>query len=471
MVWVPKAEFTLATDPVLASEINRPESLTRNAIQTVLDALLSAAIAANPTLAANVTQAAVDAVAEELLNSAIAKGQYVSADEFSVQFRNTDGGLSAPFVRADEARGIFGTRIQHLAGSVPMPALSADVQKRVSRIEVLDASIPFDYVELTEDRRLIWGRRTDGTLVGDYPGRVNPTNTPTGYLAAGDSTTAGADLVNQVADRWTTKIAQYGINVTNSGSSGTRAEEIAARIGAVYPQVTISGGTIPASGAVTITLLDVDMVRTGEIVSAPVTLHLRTGETVPGTIARVGDGTRSFTRAVAGNAITAAGTVDVRGTTLAGLESSRVFLGMGVNNESLIAAGTQTIAQLQGWYSAAIRGQRFHPIVWGMLDRGYAERAGTANGDLIRAMEAWWATTCGTFFYPVRQYLASQQALTDAVRFNASFTPTTDDLTAVGAGTVPPSFRSDTNSVHLNPLGHDLQAWWMARQMRLRGHI
>lgn len=100
-----------------------------------------------------------------------------------------------------------------------------------------------------------------------------------------------------------------------------------------------------------------------------------------------------------------------------------------------------------------------------MLDRGVAEAPGIPIGDFIKLLEQWLAEKYGGDYCRVRQYLATERALTDALLYQPNFTPSDADRAAVTAGTVPPSFHVTPTSVHLNPLGHSLQ------ESRLRNHL
>lgn len=69
--WTPKAMIQFANDLVMATTVLDEDSETRAAIQAIADALISAALAADPTLAASVTAAASAAVSGELASRAI----------------------------------------------------------------------------------------------------------------------------------------------------------------------------------------------------------------------------------------------------------------------------------------------------------------------------------------------------------------------------------------------------------------
>ncbi|MCT2085026.1 hypothetical protein M3D75_02750 [Microbacterium enclense] len=69
--WTPKATIQFANDLITASLVLEPESDTRAAIQAIADVLISAALAADPTLASSVAAAAAAAVDGELADRAI----------------------------------------------------------------------------------------------------------------------------------------------------------------------------------------------------------------------------------------------------------------------------------------------------------------------------------------------------------------------------------------------------------------
>lgn len=310
-----------------------------------------------------------------------------------------------------------------------------------------------------EDNSMIAKVTADGRTIGAsevasaWPG-----------VAFGDSTTEASN-VPASTDRWVNILSTaIGQTITNRGLSGARAEEIIFRAGALTINGTVT--SIPASGGVNVTGLDVDPWQAGPTAGVSVEVITDDGTVVPGTFAPSGTN-RVFTRTTAGTAITTArilirATVQTTGT---------LFLGLGINNEPDIVAGTLTVEQVKSWYSMAARRHQGRLIVWGVLDRGPSEKAGTVIGDFIAELEAWMAATFGDDYYPVRKYLASPQALTDAAIVQPGFTPTTDDTAAQTDKTVPPSFRDSPTSVHLKALGQKLQARYLQRQMRLRGAL
>jgi hypothetical protein len=294
-----------------------------------------------------------------------------------------------------------------------------------------------------------------------------------GFAAYGDSTTYGADLVDPETDRWTTLLsAMMGVPIVNRGVSGQEVEEIAARLGAI-PVVSsgVSGGTLGAYPAKT-ALIDFDVnILAGSLTSFG-RLVTVDGDVIHGRLNRsdaLGYDQLLFRQLESGTTdIDIAGSVEFHAYE-EGLphRSMDVLFASGVNDENQVVDGEQTVSSVIDYVSrtfTACRGQAFY---WGMLDRGINEVAGTVKGDMILEVNAWAAKHFGARFIDVRGYLSSARALADAQVIDATYTPTTDDNTAVAAGVTPPSFRANSGTVHLGPLGHKLQARMMYRHLRL----
>lgn len=329
-----------------------------------------------------------------------------------------------------------------------------------------------DWLELTvdQDSRPVSGTDVRGRQYLAVGGQLRPLAelAVNPMVALGDSTTAGADLLAALTDRWTTLLAaELGRPITNLGISGQRAEEIAARMGAEQVSGKVTGGSIPATGSVQITGLAVNPTRGGSAYRFNV--RLPDFSIVRGSITYVDETTVAFT-ASGLTAPVAANYVDLFADAAVIIQNSLVFIGAGINNEPLITGSTptQTVSQLKGWYRKMTSSLQTNPkrmVVWGMLDRGTAEGAGTPVGDLIRTMEAWLSEVYGTDYCSVRQYLASQRALDEAAIVDPTFVPTAADNAAVAAGVVPPSFRANAGTVHLGPLGHKMQTLCFKRHL------
>lgn len=291
------------------------------------------------------------------------------------------------------------------------------------------------------------------------------------FVAYGDSTTYGDELSNPLTSRWSTLLAtDIDKSIVNMGINGARAEEIQCRFGAINASMSVASATIPESGSVVLTAIDLNPVRLGN--NLPVDLLTEDGIKVSGTLARASDTTATFTRSIAGSAITT-NRVKVISTSQQDNRSKILFLGQGINNEPLLEAGTHTVDQIKSWYRSAINylnaNQEF--IIWGILDRGAGEASGTFRGDFIDEMEKWFASEFGARFCAVRQFLSSDYAITIAKKLEPSFTETSADTAAIAVKRTPPSFRATSGSVHLNELGHKLQAWFFKQHLLARGII
>lgn len=290
--------------------------------------------------------------------------------------------------------------------------------------------------------------------------------------AYGDSTTAGADLATPAQDRWSRLLEQaIGHQIWNFGVSGERSEEIQFRASSVSAWATVAGGVILGSGNTTLVMDSIDPLRASSSAQQVVAI-CEDGQEIVGRLSASG-ANRLFARSIPGAPVT---TGKVRLVSTAGRQTrgQLLFLGMGINDEDAVVGGTKTVSEIKAYYRSAVA--NLSPdkptfVIWGLLDRGPSETAGTPVGDYIREMERWLAEAFGSSFCPVRQFLASPYAFDVAARLAPGFLPTPDDTAAVAAKTVPPSFRVATNSVHLNVLGHKLQAWYMHQHLIARGII
>lgn len=341
------------------------------------------------------------------------------------------------------------------------------VEEKLSELPI-DNSKQYDGISYAvvykSTKQILTGNDENGLL-------LNPATQDVNFVAYGDSTTYGDDLASPLLSRWSTLLAtDIAKPILNMGINGARAEEIQCRFGSINASMSVASNTIPASGSVVLTAIDLNPVRLGN--TLPVDLLTEDGIKVSGTLARASDTTANFTRSIAGPAITT-NRVKVISTSQQGNRSKILFLGQGINNEPLLEAGTHTVEQIKSWYRSAINylnaNQEF--IVWGILDRGAGEASGTFRGDFIDEIEKWFAIEFGARFCPVRQFLSSDYALTIAKKLEPSFTETSDDLSAIAAKRTPPSFRVTSGSVHLNELGHKLQAWFFKQHLISRGLI
>ncbi|GEM_PF-1420519 len=288
-------------------------------------------------------------------------------------------------------------------------------------------------------------------------------------IAEGDSTTEGADLVSMLIDRWTTLLQidlGSAYSVINRGTSGARAEEIVARIGGNRPKIKIPGGVLTPGTRAALTYLDIEPLRAGGsniTYSYPCAIYDYNGPVAHGYMTKTNSvngfvSTETTVKNVDPNkeyylVSTANKELSSNGTKLDRLKDV-IILGMGANNISLIQNGTQTVDFLKQQWTNAFSA---YPNImsWGQTDRGISELA------IINEVEDFLISKYGNKFCPVRRYLASSQALVDAVKIQSDFVPTQTDLDRVAAGSIAPSLKSSAGSAHLNALGHKLQMNFM----------
>ncbi len=446
------------TDTGLANKIRQPGSATRGALGEIMPDMVEVAVAGSAAVQEGATTAVVKAVADlELVQAGVLSRR----DELGIALAFEDGSRSALEVDTSGRPTSLAARL-HVEAEAELMGAALGVETRTD--------IALDNVAalwVFEDDSIAATMYTDGSST--FGGGAPPAVSVWPAVAVGDSTTAGADLVNPAADRWSTLLSSLvGHPITNRGLSGSRAEEITARLTSLTISGVVDGGVIPASGQVAISGLDIDPWRAGNAAPYEVDALTDDGQRVRGVLSRVTASDRMFTLTEPGEAIPT-DRLELRAT--ATDRRQLLFLGQGINNEPQITAGAQTIDQVLSWYRAATTGWLGPLVIWGMLDRGPVEGVGTPHGTIIHAVNTWIAQQYGEAFCDVRSYLASPQALEDATRFDPGFVPTEYDLGAQAVGTCPPSFRVTFQTVHLNPLGHQLQARFMHRHLLMRGLI
>lgn len=218
--------------------------------------------------------------------------------------------------------------------------------------------------------------------------------------------------------------------------SGDDTNAVGIRAGFVKPLVTVAGGVIPASGAVTVTTAEQLQLRDNRV------LVSGTIAGVVGSLRHDAGGSFTFTRAEAGSAVTVAGPTRFESsfTTAA----SVIVVWMGGNDITQGSAGTSaSIADhIVGNYRAAVewgakKGQTV--VVAGLTNR---RDGGDASFQQVLDVNARLRALYPDRFLNVQGYL-SQHALADA-----GITSTQADRDAMARGMIPPSlFLAD--GVHL----------------------
>jgi lysophospholipase L1-like esterase len=382
------------------------------------------------------------------------------------------------------------------------------------------------YAIVDDVGRLAFGIGTDGHLTADTASSIaadvisSPGMQDTiteGVLAAttsalplvgwGDSITFGAgadeDGGAHGTDGWMAVLASdYGISIVNRGVTGDTDDEIAARQGALVFQVTVTGGSIPTSGGVTVVpeLPTFSPVRGGSVTGV---LGLPDGTTIAGTFSGPTDrSSLTFTRATAGSLITV-GTVqlDAHVSHFDQYRGNISTFWLGVNGlgavddtgwETLVSAGSyddwddavrhrydpgadaeigriaddyiveaQSIiantARGVGWLSPPNR--RY--LVFPPLDRGEGEGIGTPKGAALRVIRDALEQAYGAEYLDLHSYLVNR-GLEDG-----GYTPSAQDILDIAANGVPDSLR--TGGVHPNIIANGLIARQVAYAIKRRG--
>jgi len=308
-------------------------------------------------------------------------------------------------------------------------------------------------VHTDKDGYISWGIRSDGTFVS-YKGAASTTlqqaNDALGYSRSsktrvatiGDSLTAGYDGVTgtwAAGQSWPAQLQTLvpaGVTIFNRGIAGWTVDEVAIEVGAFPFDVTIVGGTIPASGPVDLTTAQ----AIGWTGSSNIRSFHGSLAGIPGTIRKDAGNVLSFTRTTDGAAKTVSGLQrftanwDVhRSDTLIIFigrnDVSNNVTGGEANVVDHVVAGTQ---RLVDYLTVDLK----QVLLVGTITRT-SETSGTAGYNTVTAINAALATKFGPRFTDVRRYLI------DRAIYDQGITPTTADLAAIAADTLPPSIMAD----------------------------
>lgn len=254
------------------------------------------------------------------------------------------------------------------------------------------------------------------------------------WVAWGDSLTYSSGA------QWEKEIERLlGIQVLARGVSGERAEAIAYRQGGLTAQVTIVGGSIPASGTVEITISGTPF-RPNQYQSAGA--HIGSLAGVHGEILPRATDTDPmlFQRTEAGDAVSVTDPVPWVSDDAYTYRDWGNIIWVGRNSLATDVSKTDPANSAAARSVAAMvaniksRTKRF--IIFPVTN-GLNEGTGTDTYDRVRAHEDYLAATYPDNFCNIRR------ALIDDGLEMAGITPTSQDLADVAADTIPASLRSD----------------------------
>lgn len=232
-------------------------------------------------------------------------------------------------------------------------------------------------------------------------------------------------------------LAGTGATFHNQGKGAETSQHISARLGSVPALLTVSGGSIPASGSVTVTASN--MGNSVEMKPFTGTLNGVHGElTSTATVF-------TFTRTTAGAATPVPAGTPFIPTVGTASRQHVTLLWTGKNN--LSGAGSAPLVTTQ----TNLAFDYLSPLVKRVLVLGHfvdtAQSVGSTQHTNVNAVNAALAARYGDLFLDVSGYLSSPQLWTDT-----GITPTANDLTQQAAGIKPDSVSHDSG--HMNAAGY-----------------
>lgn len=234
-----------------------------------------------------------------------------------------------------------------------------------------------------------------------------------------------------------------GTDLFNLAESGSASSDIALKLGAIQPVVTVSGNTIPETGAVTASVISpVTGFRGGAGFSFVGTLA-----GVAGSLAHDGAGNWTFSRTSPGNTV-----IVPEGSTFvsdkASLHESDVIVFFAGRNNVYSSTFADDVLRDAKSVETFLRPliKRFLVV---SVTNGRYEGYGQAEYIKILDCNARLAEAFGDRFVDVRAHLFENGLEA------AGLTPTQADLDNIAAGRMPPSLMRDgTDSIHFNPAAY-----------------
>lgn len=255
------------------------------------------------------------------------------------------------------------------------------------------------------------------------------------WVAAGDSLTAGAGGGGTTYPG--VLATALGKSVLNQGVGGETAPEIAGRLGAAPVTVTVPGGSIPATGPVTV--VPSPSIPTAQ--GVPIWGRLAG---IPGVLTLSG-GTITFTRSEAGSGSTAVSGALTFVPDLAGpLSYYSRLIWVGRNG---VGGGNMQVAPAARALADQCRTGRY--LVLSVIN-GTGEGTGTSGHSNVTIINGTLIDAFGDRYLDIRRHLI------DNGLSLAGITPTTQDNADVAADTVPVSLRTD--NIHLTAAGYTVVA-------------
>lgn len=360
-----------------------------------------------------------------------------------------DGGVGLAALGADVRAKLATNRyIAQLTGSTPSRKIAVSDRTAGTR-RLITATDPSD-ARIVDDSVVVYTEAGVEKYQPALGGTAWPVYPNARLTLFGDSLTAASTGVSAVG-------SVLGITTLNRGVGGQGAADIAMRQGGLTPALTVTGNSIPASGAVTVTAISPS---TGyRLATAFSFLGKLAG--VPGTLARSSAEVWTFTRTTAGSAVACpAGSLFVSDEAAPSeLDVQSIWMGRNnVGTATFSADVIQNVARCVAFMKPLV--SRF--VIIGVTN-GTNEGIGTANYIAIQAVNAALASTYGGRFYDLRaDFIANGLA-------TAGLTPTADDLADIAADRPPRQLMAD--SIHPTTTGYAAQKTLFAAWLTQKGYF
>lgn len=252
-----------------------------------------------------------------------------------------------------------------------------------------------------------------------------------------------------------------GSSLVNYAKSGNATNDVLIHAGVKIVSFKVAGGSIPASGAVSLSTSELLYLRDSRVVA------IGTLAGVSGTLRHVSSNAFTFTRASAGVAVAAAGWQAF--TADASPEAGVALFWMGGNDFNLGVTGSSrdTADHVIGAYRAAMEwGERTgrRVVIAGVTNRLTA-LAGSSGFEQVQRINRELRRLFPDAFLDVQAYYVERAI------YDAALTPSAEDLAAMGRGEIPPQLYLSGDTVHLIPAAHKAIAEkWISPWLAMSGY-
>jgi hypothetical protein len=295
---------------------------------------------------------------------------------------------------------------------------------------------------------------TSGAVLFDTSGGRKAWTPTTGVIPAVPDRTVFVGLGDSLTKdgRWTEGLDPLiAASVTNAGVSGHTSEEVAIRQGGLVLTVTVTGGSIPASGSVAVssanTYLSTESVQFTSV---------GTIAGIAGTLTKaIGDDwtTMTFTRTGSGSVTAVAGAVPFVPDSAATYQDSPQIFCAGRNDQYVMPAAADLPKRVVDAHKAMVARMRpLHKEFLVLGTVGTTDGAGTAIYNDFQRINNYLREAFGNRFctwtisgttYTAQTYMSQK------VIYDLGITPTAGDLAAMAVGGVPLSVM-DGSGTHFS---------------------